>query len=104
MEKTERIRMIVPEFQWDDIGAWSSLDRLHAADVQGNRSIGETLLLESEGTTCFSDAGLVCAFGVKDLLIVQHEGVTLVADKAHTARLKELVKKVQANSKWKNYL
>ncbi len=104
LEKAERIRMVIPEFQWDDIGAWSSLDRLHPADKQGNRSIGDALLLESEGTTCFTDAGLVCAFGVQDLLIVQHEGVTLVADKAHTARLKELVKKVQANPKWKNYL
>ncbi len=104
LEKAERIRMVIPEFKWDDIGAWSSLDRLHAADAKGNRAIGETLQLESEGTTCFSDEGIVCTFGVKDLLVVQHGGVTLVVPKTHSARLKDLVKQVQANPKWKKYL
>ncbi len=96
--------MVIPEFNWDDIGAWSSLDRLNLADAQGNRGLGETLFLESAGTTAFSDEGLICAFGVKDLLIVQHGGVTMVVPKNETARLKELVKKVQANPKWKKYL
>lgn len=104
LEKAERIRMVIPEFKWDDIGAWSSLDRLHDADENGNRAIGETLQLESEGTTCFSDEGLVCTFGVKDLLVVQHGGVTLVVPKTHSARLKDLVKKVQGNKKWEKYL
>ena len=31
-------------------------------------------------------------------------GVTMVVDKAHTPRLKELVKMVQANPKWKEFL
>ena len=104
LEKAERIRMVIPEFKWDDIGAWSALDRLHAADDKGNRAIGETLQLESEGTTCFSDEGLVCTFGVKDLLVVQHGGVTMVVPKTHSARLKDLVKKVQSNPNWKKYL
>jgi mannose-1-phosphate guanylyltransferase len=105
LEKAERIRMVIPEFQWDDIGAWSSLDRLHPADTQGNRAIGDSLMLDSSGITSFSDSnGLVCTFGVRDLLVVQHGGVTLVADKTHTARLKELVKQVQANAKWRKYL
>ena len=104
LEKADRIRMVIPEFSWDDIGAWSSLDRLHKADAKGNRSVGETIQLESEGTTCFSDAGIVATFGVKDLLVVQHEGVTMVVHKSQTPRLKELVKLVQANKKWAKYL
>jgi mannose-1-phosphate guanylyltransferase len=104
LEKAGRIRMVIPEFQWDDIGAWSSLDRLHPADARGNRAVGNALMLESEGTTTFADKGLICAFGVRDLLVVQHGGVTLVANKAHTARLKDLVKMLPANPKWKKYL
>jgi mannose-1-phosphate guanylyltransferase/mannose-6-phosphate isomerase len=104
LEKADRIRMVIPEFSWDDIGAWSSLDRLHKADAAGNRAVGETIQLESEGTTCFSDSGIVATFGVKDLLVVQHEGVTMVVHKSQTPRLKELVKQVQANKKWAKYL
>jgi mannose-1-phosphate guanylyltransferase len=104
LEKADRIRMVIPEFKWDDIGAWSSLDRLHAADAAGNRAIGETIQLESSGTTCFSDSGIVATFGVKDLLVVQHEGVTMVVHKSQTARLKELVKKVGEKKAWGKYL
>lgn len=94
LEKAESIRMVVPEFRWDDIGAWGALDRLHPADAAGNRAVGEAVQLESAGTTCFSDEGMIATFGVKDLLVVRHDGVTMVVHKSHAARLKELVKKV----------
>jgi mannose-1-phosphate guanylyltransferase len=104
LEKAENIRVVVPRFKWDDIGAWSALDRLHAPDAKGNRAVGEAVLFESEGVTAFSDAGIVATFGVKDLLVVQHEGVTMVVHKSQTPRLKELVKQVQAKKKWEKYL
>ncbi len=94
LEKADRIRMVIPEFAWDDIGAWSALDRRNAPDADGNRAIGEAVLLDSSGVTAFSDSGLIAAFGVRDLLIVQHGGVTLVVPKSHAPRLKELVRKV----------
>jgi len=104
MEKAREIRVVVPEFEWDDIGAWSSLDRRHPANAEGNRTLGESLMLESTGNTCFSDEGPIFTFGVKDLLIVRHGGVTMVVDKTKAPRLKELVKKVQSNPKWAKYL
>jgi mannose-1-phosphate guanylyltransferase len=104
LEKADRIRMVIPSFTWDDIGAWSALDRLHPADAAGNRAVGETIQIESSGTTCFSDSGIVATFGVKDLLVVHHGGVTMVVHKSQTARLKELVKKVGERKRWKKYL
>ncbi len=103
LEKSESIAAVIPAFAWDDIGSWSSLDRLHAPDEAGNRSVGQALLLESRGNTCFSD-GLVCTFGVDNLLVVQHNGVTVVADKSRIPHFKQLVKKVQENPRWKQYL
>lgn len=94
LEKADRIRMVIPAFAWDDIGAWSALDRRSAPDANGNRALGDAVLLESSDVTAFSDDGLIAAFGVKDLLIVQHGGVTMVVPKSHAPRLKELVKKV----------
>jgi mannose-1-phosphate guanylyltransferase len=104
MEKAESIRVVVPEFGWDDIGSWSALDRLHAPDADGNRRIGQSLALEAKNNTLFSDGGLVAAFGVSDLLIVQTGGVTLVLPKDKAARLKELVKLAQKDAKLKKYL
>jgi mannose-1-phosphate guanylyltransferase len=104
MEKAGSIRVVVPEFGWDDIGSWSALDRLHAPDADGNRMIGQSLALEAKNNTLFSDGGLVAAFGVSDLLIVQTGGVTLVLPKDKAARLKEMVKLAQKDAKLKKYL
>ena len=104
MEKAGSIRVVVPGFSWDDIGSWSALERLHAPDAEGNRRVGQTLALEANGNTLFSDGGLVAAFGVSDLLIVQTGGVTLVLPKDKAPRLKELVKLAQKDAKLKKYL
>jgi mannose-1-phosphate guanylyltransferase len=104
MEKAPSIRVVVPEFGWDDIGSWSALDRLHAADADGNRTVGTAIALESKGNTLFTDAGLICAFGVENLLIVQHGGVTMVLPKDRAPRIKEIVKMVQKEKALARYL
>lgn len=104
MEKADAIEVVVPDFSWDDIGSWASLDRLHSADAQGNRKLGDAVILDTQNTTVFSDSGLVCSFGIHDALIVQHEGVTLVVAKSHLPRIKEIVKQVQAKKAWNRYL
>ncbi len=104
LEKAESIRMVVPEFRWDDIGAWGALDRLHAADAQGNRAVGTAVQLESSNVTAFADEGMIATFGVKDLLVVRHGGVTMVVHKSLTPRLKELVKKVGERKELGRYL
>jgi mannose-1-phosphate guanylyltransferase len=104
MEKADRIRVVVPGFSWDDIGSWSALDRLHKPDAAGNRMVGQCLALEASNNTLFSENGLVAAFGVSDLLIVQTGGVTLVLPKDMAPRLKEMVKLAQKNAKLKRFL
>lgn len=105
MEFAKSIRVVVPEFRWDDIGSWTALDRLNAPDAEGNRKIGSCVTLESNGNTLFTDgSGLVAAFGVSDLLIVNTEGVTLVLPKDKAPRIKEIVKKVQAEKKLAKFL
>jgi mannose-1-phosphate guanylyltransferase len=104
LEKCDRIQVVVPGFNWDDIGAWSSLDRQLQPDADGNRVKGDGLLLECQGNTCFTDEGLVALFGVENLLVVHSEGVTLVVEKSKAPQLKELVKKVRENPKWAQYI
>ena len=99
MEKADRIRVVVPEFGWDDIGSWAALERLHKADGEGNRKVGACVTLDANGNTLFAEEGMIAAFGVSDLLIVQTGGVTLVLPKDKAARLKEIVKLVQKDKR-----
>ncbi len=104
MEHAPSIQVVVPDFSWDDIGSWSALDRRNKTDSRGNISLGDAVQLSTSNCTCFTDKGLVAAFGVKDLLIVQHNGVTLVVHKDMRPNLKDLVKEVQKHKKLDSYL
>lgn len=105
MEHAPSIKVVIPEFSWDDIGSWTALDRLHQADAQQNRLLGQGVLEDSQNLTIFnSEKGIIATYGVKDLLIVQHNGVTLVCHKDKRPDLKVLVKKVGQETKWKKFL
>lgn len=104
MEKTDSIRVVVPEFSWDDIGSWAALERLHKPDSEGNRKVGTVLTLDANGNTLFAEEGMVAAFGVSNLLIVQTGGVTLVLPKDKAARLKEIVKLVQKDKRFAKFV
>jgi mannose-1-phosphate guanylyltransferase len=104
MEKAPDISVVVPDFNWDDIGSWTALDRLHAADKSGNIRLGDVVDMETAGTTCFSTSGMIATYGVKDLLVVQHNGVTLVVHKDKRAELKKLVGLVKKQKRLEKYL
>jgi mannose-1-phosphate guanylyltransferase len=104
MEKAPDVSLVIPNYQWDDIGSWTALDRLHKSDKNGNINIGKAVNLNTTGTTCFSDSGLIACFGIRDLLIVQHNGVTLVIHKDKRAELKKLVNLVKQNKRLEKFL
>jgi mannose-1-phosphate guanylyltransferase len=104
LEKAPRISVVIPDFHWDDVGSWTALERLHKADKHGNLAIGKTIALDTENTTCFSTSGMIAAYGVKDLLIVQHNSATLVIRKDKRAELKKLVNKLKGNPGLEKFL
>ena len=96
MEKAPKVFVVIPKFKWDDIGSWSSLERLNQADNKGNVNIGEVVALESENCLHFAEnGGAVASYGVKDLLVVQCQGVTVVTHKSKIAELKKLVEQAK---------
>ena len=92
LEKISGLRLIPARFGWDDIGTWSSLERVLPADDEGNVSLGAHTALESSGCVLFADTGFIAAFGVSDLIIVQAHGKVLVCPKEKASDLKNLVK------------
>jgi mannose-1-phosphate guanylyltransferase len=91
MEKTCGLRLVSAEFAWDDIGNWAALERALVADENGNVGIGHYAAVDSQGCTLYSDAGIVAAFGVSDLIVVQAHGKVLVCTKDRAADLKKLI-------------
>jgi mannose-1-phosphate guanylyltransferase/mannose-6-phosphate isomerase len=91
LEKASGLKLIPAEFVWDDIGNWSALERSLQPDPHDNFARGPHLALQSSGCVFYSDAGVVAAFGVSDLVIVQAHGKVLVCPKDKASELKRLV-------------
>lgn len=91
MEKASGFRLVPAQYLWDDIGNWMSLERALPADERGNIALGPHVALESNGCVLYSRDGMVAAFGVSDLVVVQAYGKVLVCSKDKAADLKRLV-------------
>lgn len=92
MEKAENILMAQGSFAWDDVGSWPALQNHFPADEDGNTLIGNAEMFDAHGNIVYSRNALTACIGVKDLIIVQAEGVTLVCPKNRAQDIKQLVK------------
>jgi mannose-1-phosphate guanylyltransferase len=91
MEKAPNIVMCKGAFAWDDVGSWPALESHLPADGQGNAVQGDVAAAGSSGNIVVSDGRLTALVGVRDLVVVQADGVTLVCDKAHSQDIKTLL-------------
>lgn len=85
MEHAKRVAMARAEFPWDDVGAWTALDRSYPKDARGNVTVGDPVLVDTEGCIVYNDAGpdamAVSVVGVEDLVVVVTGDAVLVIPK-----------------------
>lgn len=94
MERSDRVAVVPGEFDWSDIGSWSAVGDLAAADGDGNRIEGDAVLHDVSGCYIRSQR-LVGAVGVHDLLIVDTADALLVAHRDHAQDVKSLYAKLK---------
>ncbi|MGA0369555.1 MAG: mannose-1-phosphate guanylyltransferase [Kiritimatiellia bacterium] len=94
MEKADNIVMARGAFAWDDVGSWPALENHFPKDDQGNTLIGNAEMLVSEENIVYSRDRLTACVGVRDLIVVQAEGVTLVCAKDQAQAIKQMVKRL----------
>jgi mannose-1-phosphate guanylyltransferase/mannose-6-phosphate isomerase len=88
MEKTHRAAVAVCDIGWADVGSWSEVWRLGAADAQGNVRQGETLAIDTKGSLIWSDGPLVATVGMDDVIVVATAEGVLVMPKARAQDVK----------------
>lgn len=96
MEKSSRVTVVPCNIGWSDIGSWSALGDLTAADGNGNRVEGEALLHNVANCSIRSDERVVGAVGVSDLIIVDTPDALLVANKACSQDVKHVYAELKA--------
>lgn len=104
MEKTKSIYVIPASFGWDDVGTWTSLERIHKPDGDGNILEGNILSVESK--KCIIQGmndKLIAVMGIEDVIVVDTGDVTLVCSKQKAQNMKDLLKEIK-NRNMENYL
>ena len=96
METYPNVVVIEAPFQWDDLGSWQSLNRLHGVDNNGNTIVGDHLGIDTTGSIVFGQPDhTIVTIGINDLIVVQTKDATLVAPKAAEERVREVVKRLE---------
>lgn len=90
-ERSGRVAVVPGRFDWDDVGTWASLQRVRETDAAGNVRVGQALTHDAERCVVWADDGPVVLDGVRDLVVVRANGITLVTTPDRAARLKILL-------------
>lgn len=96
MEKAGNIVVCKGGFAWDDVGSWPALEAHLPKDGAGNASTGDVETFDSARNIVVSEGRLTALVGVRDLVVVQADGVTLVCDKSRSQEIKALLAQLRA--------
>ena len=99
MEKSDNILVVPGEFGWNDVGSWDMLGVLREEDVNGNISVGNTVVIDSKNSTAYSSGRLVSVVGADNLVVVETPDAVMVCPKDRAQDVKKMVEQLQRQGK-----
>lgn len=94
MEKAAQVETIVAEYDWDDVGMWTSLPAHLDRDAAGNAVRGRALAVNAQNNIAISNGRIVALVGVKDLVVVETADAILVCHRDAVQDIKRLMPKL----------
>jgi mannose-1-phosphate guanylyltransferase len=96
MEKSRRASVVPCDIGWSDIGSWSAIAELTAADPNSNRIEGNAYLHDVTGCYVRASERVIAAVGVENLVIVDTRDALLVAQKGRAQEVKQIYAQLKA--------
>lgn len=81
---------------WNDIGSWTALSEVSAADEHGNNLVGDVMVEGVSNSYIRSENRMIAVLGVDNLVIVETADAILVAHKDKVQDVKNIVNRLQA--------
>jgi mannose-1-phosphate guanylyltransferase/mannose-6-phosphate isomerase len=99
MEKTQAAAVVPVSMGWSDLGSWDALWEMGDKDEHGNSLSGNVVAEATRNCYLRSEAGLVAAIGVEDVVIVATGDAVMVAPRNRTQEVKQLVTRLLAEKR-----
>jgi len=93
------IKMVELDAGWNDLGAWDAVWQVGKQDQDSNVTSGDTLLSNTKNSLVHASSRLVSAVGVQNLIIVETADAVLVADRAHSQDVKNIVTQLESQGR-----
>lgn len=95
MERSDNVVTVPCDIGWSDIGSWSAMSELTAADEHGNRLDGNVIVHASGNNFVMSPDRLTALVGVQDLVVVDTPDAILVAHRDNVQDVKHIVSQLK---------
>lgn len=100
MEHARNVAVARADYEWEDLGTWSSLERTRTPDDEGNVSQGEPVLVDCHDCVVYNDVGAdkmaVSVIGADNLIVVVSEDGVLVVPKDRAQDVRHAVRELKA--------
>jgi mannose-1-phosphate guanylyltransferase/mannose-6-phosphate isomerase len=91
MEHTAKAAVVPVSMGWSDLGSWDALWELAEKDAAGNVLTGNVIAEDVKNCYVRSEAGLVAALGIEDLVVVATDDAVMLAPKNRAQDVRRLV-------------
>jgi mannose-1-phosphate guanylyltransferase/mannose-6-phosphate isomerase len=99
MEHTPHAAVVPVSMGWNDVGSWDALWAMGDKDPGGNVVAGNVVAEDARNCYLRSEAGLVAAVGVEDLVVVATDDAVMVAPRSRSQEVKQLVARLTAEER-----
>jgi mannose-1-phosphate guanylyltransferase len=105
LEHAQNVIVAAADLEWDDLGSWTALSRHVKADPEGNCAVGDFIHVDAARNVVYdartANRAPIALVGLRDSIVVMADDATLVAHKSQAQKLKELVNRLAADTKYK---
>jgi mannose-1-phosphate guanylyltransferase/mannose-6-phosphate isomerase len=98
MEKSDKIKLVPLESDWNDLGSWQSIYDISSKDTNSNVFVGHVLDEGSKNSLVYSSSKLVTTIGLEDTIIVETEDAILACKKDRSQDVKRIYEMLRAQN------
>jgi mannose-1-phosphate guanylyltransferase/mannose-6-phosphate isomerase len=83
------------DIEWDDVGAWNSVQNVSIRNEHGNVINGDVLAYDTHNSLIQSDSRLVAVIGLRDMIVVDTPDALLVMKRDNAQNVKQVVEQLK---------